>query len=425
MVEKWFWGIREWAGWYGERGGKKRKKVGGGGEGREGRERARSGGLVDFADDEDFLVADGTVAAGGAEVVEKLAEEVEFGWGGVRGGVEKVADGDFEFFGGDAGLEGKEMASGGDFDEGEPRDAAEEAVVGDDEEGFVGRDGEFADGGGRGAGAAEGGFGGFHDGFGAVGVDFGEAVEDAEGKGDGDGTGGLAEFGGASAFVGALVGVFHVGVCPVRGGARGAAKNRQNIYSTEGGPCGKAIPPGGTVGWGTVRPGRGGGWEKKSGEKGVLGVAKRVGGWYGPRCFLREDPSKETNTNIMPTINQLVKKGRTPLRSKRKSPALQKCPQRRGVCLLVKTMTPKKPNSALRKVARVRLTNGQEVTAYIPGEGHNLQEHSMVLVRGGRVKDLPGVRYHIIRGALDCLGIESRRRGRSKYGTKTPKAAKK
>ena len=110
----------------------------------------------------------------------------------------------------------------------------------------------------------------------------------------------------------------------------------------------------------------------------------------------------------MPTINQLVKQGRSPLRTKRKSPALQKCPQRRGVCLLVKTMTPKKPNSALRKVARVRLTNGQEVTAYIPGEGHNLQEHSMVLVRG----------------TLDCLGIESRRRGRSKYGTKTPKAAK-
>ena len=126
----------------------------------------------------------------------------------------------------------------------------------------------------------------------------------------------------------------------------------------------------------------------------------------------------------MPTINQLVKQGRSPLRAKRKSPALQKCPQRRGVCLLVKTMTPKKPNSALRKVARVRLTNGQEVTAYIPGEGHNLQEHSMVLVRGGRVKDLPGVRYHIVRGTLDCLGIESRRRGRSKYGTKTPKAAK-
>ncbi len=109
------------------------------------------------------------------------------------------------------------------------------------------------------------------------------------------------------------------------------------------------------------------------------------------------------------------------MRAKRKSPALQNCPQRRGVCLLVKTQTPKKPNSALRKVARVRLTNGQEVTAYIPGEGHNLQEHSMVMVRGGRVKDLPGVRYHIIRGTLDCLGVEGRNRSRSKYGTKQKK----
>lgn len=125
----------------------------------------------------------------------------------------------------------------------------------------------------------------------------------------------------------------------------------------------------------------------------------------------------------MPTVNQLVKKGRHQSRAKSKSPALQKCPQRRGVCLQVKTMTPKKPNSALRKVARVRLTNGEEVSAYIPGEGHNLQEHSMVLVRGGRVKDLPGVRYHVVRGTLDCLGIEGRRRSRSKYGTKTPKAA--
>ena len=125
----------------------------------------------------------------------------------------------------------------------------------------------------------------------------------------------------------------------------------------------------------------------------------------------------------MPTINQLSRTGRSPLRDKSKSPALNACPQRRGVCLLVKTMTPKKPNSALRKIARVRSTNGVEVTAYIPGEGHNLQEHSIVLVRGGRVKDLPGVRYHIIRGTLDCLGIENRRRGRSKYGTKTPKAA--
>ncbi len=125
----------------------------------------------------------------------------------------------------------------------------------------------------------------------------------------------------------------------------------------------------------------------------------------------------------MPTINQLVKYGRRPARTKSKSPALTNCPQRRGVCLLVKTMTPKKPNSALRKIARVRLTNGQEVTAYIPGVGHNLQEHSMVLIRGGRVKDLPGVRYHIIRGTLDCLGVENRRRSRSKYGAKAQKTA--
>jgi small subunit ribosomal protein S12 len=125
----------------------------------------------------------------------------------------------------------------------------------------------------------------------------------------------------------------------------------------------------------------------------------------------------------MPTINQLIKKPRKPLQKKKKSPALTNCPQRRGVCLLVKTMTPKKPNSALRKVARVRLTNGREVNAYIGGEGHNLQEHSMVLVRGGRVKDLPGVRYHIVRGTLDCLGVASRRRGRSKYGAKKPKAS--
>ena len=129
----------------------------------------------------------------------------------------------------------------------------------------------------------------------------------------------------------------------------------------------------------------------------------------------------------MPTINQLVKSGRQLARKKNKSPALSRCPQRRGVCLLVKTQTPKKPNSALRKVARVRLTNGIEVTAYIPGVGHNLQEHSMVLVRGGRVKDLPGVRYHIVRGSLDCKGVDEqpgwgqRRRGRSKYGTKRPK----
>jgi small subunit ribosomal protein S12 len=125
----------------------------------------------------------------------------------------------------------------------------------------------------------------------------------------------------------------------------------------------------------------------------------------------------------MPTINQLVKYGRKQVRYKSKSPALKNCPQRRGVCLSVKTQTPKKPNSALRKVARVRLTNGEEVTAYIPGEGHNLQEHSVVLVRGGRVKDLPGVRYHIVRGTLDTLGVDGRHRGRSKYGVKTPKKA--
>ena len=123
----------------------------------------------------------------------------------------------------------------------------------------------------------------------------------------------------------------------------------------------------------------------------------------------------------MPTINQLVRRGRRPVRRKSKSPVLEACPQRRGVCLQVKTMTPKKPNSALRKIARVRLTNNKEITAYIPGEGHNLQEHSIVLVRGGRVRDLPGVRYHVIRGTLDAAGVEDRRRGRSKYGAKRPK----
>jgi small subunit ribosomal protein S12 len=123
----------------------------------------------------------------------------------------------------------------------------------------------------------------------------------------------------------------------------------------------------------------------------------------------------------MPTINQLVRRGRQKQRRRKKAPALMQCPQKRGVCLLVKTQTPKKPNSALRKVARVRLTNGMEVTAYIPGEGHNLQEHSIVLLRGGRVKDLPGVRYHIIRGTLDTGGVEGRKRSRSKYGAKTPK----
>src|SRR5437868_12394271 len=124
----------------------------------------------------------------------------------------------------------------------------------------------------------------------------------------------------------------------------------------------------------------------------------------------------------MPTISQLVRIGRKKMVDKSKSPALTNCPQRRGVCTRVYTTTPKKPNSALRKVARVRLTNKYEVTAYIPGEGHNLQEHSIVLIRGGRVKDLPGVRYHIIRGALDTSGVEGRNQRRSKYGTKKPKA---
>ena len=123
----------------------------------------------------------------------------------------------------------------------------------------------------------------------------------------------------------------------------------------------------------------------------------------------------------MPTIQQLVRKGRKSKVKKTKAPALSGCPQRRGVCTRVYTTTPKKPNSALRKVARVRLTNGIEVTAYIPGEGHNLQEHSIVLVRGGRVKDLPGVKYHIVRGALDTAGVEDRRQSRSKYGAKRPK----
>ncbi len=123
----------------------------------------------------------------------------------------------------------------------------------------------------------------------------------------------------------------------------------------------------------------------------------------------------------MPTINQLVRKGRKSQRKRSKSPVLESCPQKRGVCLQVKTMTPKKPNSALRKVARVRLSNGKEVTAYIGGEGHNLQEHSVVLVRGGRVRDLPGVRYHVVRGTLDATGVDDRNQARSKYGSKRPK----
>ena len=125
----------------------------------------------------------------------------------------------------------------------------------------------------------------------------------------------------------------------------------------------------------------------------------------------------------MPTLNQLIRKGRKVIEFKSKAPAMDSCPQKRGVCTRVYTTTPKKPNSALRKVARVRLTNGMEVTAYIPGEGHNLQEHSIVLIRGGRVKDLPGVRYHIIRGALDTAGVANRKKGRSKYGAKRAKEA--
>lgn len=123
----------------------------------------------------------------------------------------------------------------------------------------------------------------------------------------------------------------------------------------------------------------------------------------------------------MPTINQLIRHGREDVKSKSKSPILESCPQKRGVCLTVTTTTPKKPNSALRKIAKVKVSNGQEGTAYIPGEGHNLQEHSVVLIRGGRVKDLPGVRYHIVRGALDTAGVQKRKQSRSKYGAKKPK----
>ena len=132
--------------------------------------------------------------------------------------------------------------------------------------------------------------------------------------------------------------------------------------------------------------------------------------------------ASSTQGVLVPTISQLVRKGRHRAESKTKSPALQRCPQRRGVCVRVFTQTPKKPNSALRKVARVRLTNQIEVTSYIPGEGHNLQEHSLVLLRGGRVKDLPGVRYHVVRGTLDTTGVEGRKQSRSKYGVKRPKA---
>lgn len=140
-----------------------------------------------------------------------------------------------------------------------------------------------------------------------------------------------------------------------------------------------------------------------------------------PETVVDDLPNEAEKEKDMPTINQLVRKGREALRKKSSTPALQSCPQKRGVCVRVYTTTPKKPNSALRKIARVRLTNGIEVTSYIPGIGHNLQEHSVVLIRGGRVKDLPGVRYHIIRGTLDALGVANRKQGRSKYGAKRPK----
>jgi small subunit ribosomal protein S12 len=139
-----------------------------------------------------------------------------------------------------------------------------------------------------------------------------------------------------------------------------------------------------------------------------------------PMTFLRADECAHGVT--VPTISQLVRKGREKVLTKTKSPALQDSPQKRGVCVRVFTQTPKKPNSALRKVARVRLTNGIEVTTYIPGVGHNLQEHSLVLIRGGRVKDLPGVRYHVVRGTLDAVGVQGRKQGRSKYGAKRPKS---
>lgn len=140
------------------------------------------------------------------------------------------------------------------------------------------------------------------------------------------------------------------------------------------------------------------------------------------KCRVKLSKNKREGVKQMPTINQLIRKGRKSIVKKTKSPALESCPQKRGVCTRVMTVTPKKPNSALRKVARVRLTNGMEVTAYIPGIGHNLQEHSVVLLRGGRIKDLPGVRYHVVRGAKDTLGVDDRRTSRSKYGTKRPKA---
>ena len=143
----------------------------------------------------------------------------------------------------------------------------------------------------------------------------------------------------------------------------------------------------------------------------------------GRTAFAVAGQTRSSRKAVMPTINQLIAQGREPKPSRNKVPALQNCPQKRGVCTRVYTTTPKKPNSALRKVAKVRLTNGYEVVSYIPGEGHNLQEHSVVLIRGGRVKDLPGVRYHVVRGSLDTAGVKDRKQGRSKYGAKRAKAA--
>ena len=167
--------------------------------------------------------------------------------------------------------------------------------------------------------------------------------------------------------------------------------------------------------------------ETSDGQVGIAKVSKKIN--FFPKIFVSSKKLStfavpkwgKSNLLHMPTIQQLVRKGREKIKKKSKSPALEGNPFKRGVCTRVYTTTPKKPNSALRKVARVRLTNGYEVTAYIPGEGHNLQEHSIVLIRGGRVKDLPGVRYHIVRGALDAAGVENRKQQRSKYGTKRPK----
>ncbi len=160
-------------------------------------------------------------------------------------------------------------------------------------------------------------------------------------------------------------------------------------------------------------------------EKKKTSIVFCHGIWADGSCFSKLIPTLQEEGYEVPTFHQLVKQGRTPTRYKTASPALQGSPQRRGVCTRVYTQTPKKPNSALRKVARVRLTNGIEVTTYIPGIGHNLQEHSIVLIRGGRVKDLPGVRYHVVRGTLDAVGVAKRMQGRSKYGAKRPKAAAK